>query len=55
MKPSKLAALKAKKKCCRSKPRCKKCPVVLHQVRKAELSGKRGKELTKVYKRARAS
>lgn len=53
LKPSKLAELKAKKKCCRSKPRCKRCPVVLHQVRKAELNGKRGKELTKVFKRAR--
>ena len=23
-----------KKKCCRSKPRCKKCPTVLHRLRK---------------------
>ncbi|MEO3757674.1 hypothetical protein ABGB19_05200 [Mycobacterium sp. B14F4] len=53
MKPSKLAELKAKKKCCRSKPRCKRCPVVLHQVRKAERNGIRGKELAKVFKRAR--
>jgi hypothetical protein len=50
---SKLLALKPKKKCCRSKPRCKKCPVVVHQVRKAELNGIRGKELEKVFKRAR--
>ena len=47
------AELKAKKKCCRSKPRCKRCPVVLHQVRKAERNGIRGKDLTKVFKRAR--
>lgn len=53
VKSSKLAELKAKKKCCRSKPRCKRCPVVLHQVRKAELNGMRGKDLTKVFKRAR--
>ena len=53
MKPSKLADVKPKKKCCRSKPRCKRCPLVLHKVRKAELNGMRGKELTKVFKRAR--
>lgn len=50
---SKLTKLTPKKKCCRSKPRCKKCPLVLHKVRKAELSGIRGKELEKVFKRAR--
>lgn len=55
MKSSKLAELKAKKKCCRSKPRCKKCPVVVHQVRKAERNGIRGKDLAKVFKRARQS
>ena len=53
VKPSELAALKPKKKCCRSKPRCKQCPVVVHKVRKAELSGLRGKDLAKVFKRAR--
>ena len=45
--------IKAKKKCCRSKPRCKRCPLVLHKVHKAELLGIRGKELDKVFKRAR--
>jgi hypothetical protein len=53
VKASQIGTLKAKKKCCRSKPRCKRCPVVLHKVRKAELSGVRGKELAKVFKRAR--
>ncbi|EKF24390.1 hypothetical protein C731_1595 [Mycolicibacterium hassiacum DSM 44199] len=53
MKPSKLLDLEPKRKCCRSKPRCKRCPVVVHQVRKAERNGMRGKELLKVYKRAR--
>jgi hypothetical protein len=52
---SKLAKFEPKKKCCRSKPRCKRCPVVLHKVRKAEHSGIRGKELEKVFKRARKS
>lgn len=53
VKPLEFATFKAKKKCCRSKPRCKRCPLVLHKVRKAELSGIRGKELEKVFKRAR--
>lgn len=53
MKASKLLEIKPKKKCCRSKPRCKKCPVVAHKVHKAELMGIRGKELEKIYKRAR--
>jgi hypothetical protein len=55
VKPSALADLKPKKKCCRSKPRCKKCPVVVHKVRKAERTGIRGKQLVKVFKRARKS
>lgn len=55
MKPSKLTTKKPKKKCCRSKPRCKRCPLVMSKVHKAELSGLRGKELEKVFKRARKS
>ncbi|WP_076241701.1 MULTISPECIES: hypothetical protein [unclassified Mycobacterium] len=53
LKAAKLAALKPKKKCCRSKPRCKRCPVVLHKVAKAERHGLHGIELEKVFKRAR--
>jgi hypothetical protein len=61
VRPSKLAELKPKKKCCRSKPRCKRppqaggapSPVVVHAVHKAERNGLRGKELIKVFKRAR--
>ncbi|WP_205390462.1 hypothetical protein [Mycolicibacterium hippocampi] len=55
MKPGRLGDLKPKKKCCRSKPRCKRCPVVVQKVHKAELNGIRGKELAKVFKRARRS
>lgn len=55
MKSTKFADLKPKKKCCRSKPRCKRCPVVLMKVRKAEHNGIHGKDLQKVYKRARKS
>ncbi|HNM84692.1 MAG TPA: hypothetical protein PKI77_09225 [Mycobacterium sp.] len=53
MKPEKLAGLKPKKKCCRSKPRCKRCPLVLNKLHKAQAKGLRGKDLAKVYKRAR--
>lgn len=53
VKSSKSAELRPKKKCCRSKPRCKRCPLVVHKVLKDEHMGIRGKELEKVYKRAR--
>ena len=36
--------VKAKKRCCKSKPRCKRCPVVLRRLEKAglaEASGRR--------------
>jgi hypothetical protein len=55
VKSSKLAGVKPKKKCCRSKPRCKRCPLVLSKVHEAELLGIHGKELDKVFKRARKS
>jgi hypothetical protein len=55
VKSSELAGVKAKKKCCRSKPRCKRCPLVLSKVAKAELLGIHGRELDKVFKRARKS
>ncbi|WP_319449513.1 MULTISPECIES: hypothetical protein [unclassified Mycobacterium] len=55
LKSSEFAKAKPKKKCCRSKPRCKRCPLVLNKVHKAELNGLRGKELEKVFKRARKS
>lgn len=51
MKVNKLAGVKAKKTCCRSKPRFNRCPLALHKVRKAEPNGLRGKDLLSVYKR----
>ncbi|MCX2714551.1 hypothetical protein [Mycolicibacterium sp. J2] len=51
----KLVSAKPKKKCCRSKPRCKRCPLVLDKVRKAAHAGVTGKELEKVFKHARKS
>lgn len=56
------AAVKAKKKCCKDKPRCKKCPVTLLRLSKegyAEREGRREYVLdkkipAKVLKAARA-
>ena len=53
MKFEKFANATPKKKCCRSKPRCKRYPLVLNKVHKAQLTGLRGKDLEKVFKRAR--
>ena len=53
VKIEKFAMAQPKKKCCRSKPRCKRCPLVLHKVHKAERNGIRGKKLQKVFDRAR--
>ncbi|BBZ00376.1 hypothetical protein [Mycolicibacterium fallax] len=53
MKPSKVAKLKPKKKCCKSKTRCKCCPIVVSKVKKACDAGVCGKDLEKVFKQAR--
>ena len=54
--------VKAKRKCCKSSPRCKRCPVVLQRLEReglAEHRGKRTYEVSrklkpKALKRARA-
>ncbi|GLZ54267.1 hypothetical protein [Actinomycetospora sp. NBRC 106378] len=48
-------AKRAKKKCCRSTPRCKGCPVVLMRAARAAESGLTGKDLARAVKRARAA
>jgi hypothetical protein len=35
--------IKAKKRCCQSRPRCKRCPVVLRRLAKAGLAERRTK------------
>jgi hypothetical protein len=35
--------VKAKGKCCKSGPRCKRCPVVLQRLERVELAERRGK------------
>lgn len=55
VKAKKVSSLKPKKKCCRSKTRCMKCPVVIMRMKKAENEGLSGKHLQKALKRARAA
>lgn len=50
-----VSRLKPKKKCCRKKTRCVKCPVVIMRMQKAEAKGCCGKELKKCLKAARAA
>ncbi|MEC3916731.1 hypothetical protein VMT65_03580 [Nocardia sp. CDC153] len=50
-----VSGLKPKKKCCRKKTRCVKCPVVIMRMKKAEAQGCCGKELKKCLKAARAA
>ncbi|MEU6579642.1 hypothetical protein [Nocardia sp. NPDC046763] len=50
-----VSGLKPKKKCCRKKTRCLKCPVVITRMKKAEAAGCSGKELEKCLKLARAA
>jgi hypothetical protein len=35
--------VKAKKRCCQSRPRCKRCPVVLRRLAKAGLAEQQGR------------
>lgn len=44
---------KTKSKCCRSNPRCKKCPVVYHRLVKAQAFEGDAQELKKQLKLAR--
>lgn len=49
----KVAKGKAKKKCCKSKPRCKTCPVVLKRLSKIDAFSLDDAELAKALKAAR--
>ena len=54
MTPNEMWALKVgKKKCCRSKKRCKTCPVVLHRLRKSGALKLDDKALAKALANAR--
>lgn len=47
------ATWKTKSKCCRSKPRCKKCPVVLDRLKKAGAFDAKPEAFKKALKVAR--
>lgn len=55
VKAKQVSSLKPKKKCCRSKKRCLKCPVVIMRMKKCETAGVSGKDLQKALKKARAA
>ncbi len=46
---------KLKTKCCRSRPRCKRCPVVALRLERAGAASLAGKALKRALKRARAA
>lgn len=48
-----IGPVKVKKTCCRSEPRCKGCPVVVHRLQRLDTTGMSGKKLAKAVKRAR--
>ena len=55
VKVSKIARLTPKKKCCRKKTRCIKCPVVIMRMKKLEGEDLSKKELEKRLKKTRAA
>ncbi|GGL29859.1 hypothetical protein GCM10011588_50830 [Nocardia jinanensis] len=55
VKAREVSSLKPKKKCCRKKTRCVKCPVVIMRMKRLEAAGASGKELKKGLKKARAA
>ncbi|MCZ4079459.1 hypothetical protein O1W68_16045 [Rhodococcus sp. H36-A4] len=55
IKAKKVSGLKPKKKCCRKKTRCIKCPVVIMRMKKLEDQGVSGKDLKKGLKKARST
>ena len=55
VKADRVSGLKPKKKCCRSKRRCMKCPVVIMRMKKLDDQGLKRKELEKALKKARAA
>lgn len=55
VKAKEVSSLEPKKKCCRKKTRCVKCPVVIMRMKRLEATGATGKELKKGLKKARAA
>ncbi|MGC0362953.1 hypothetical protein ABH922_000937 [Rhodococcus sp. 27YEA15] len=55
VKASEIPRLKPKKKCCRKKTRCVKCPVVIMRMKRLENDGASKKEMKSGLKKARAA
>lgn len=53
--PVKVARLKPKKKCCKKKTRCLRCPVVVHKMNKLDLEAITPKQARKELKKARVN
>ncbi|GAA3957740.1 hypothetical protein [Gordonia caeni] len=51
--PAKVVRLKPKKKCCKKKTRCLRCPVVIHRMKKLDLETMTPKQARKELKKAR--
>lgn len=51
--PAKVARLKPKKKCCKKRTRCLRCPVVVHKMGKLDLADMSKKDARKALKKAR--
>lgn len=47
--------VKVKKKCCRSRPRCKGCPVVVMRLQRLDTGDMSTKKLAKAVKKARSA
>ena len=47
------ATVKAKKRCCKDDPRCRKCPVVLKKLERQELAQRRSKREYVVWAKKR--
>ncbi len=52
-KAHKLVGTKPKKKCCRKKKRCLKCPVVIHRLNRMAADGASKKEMQRSLKAVR--
>ncbi|MFT4125782.1 MAG: hypothetical protein QM662_06075 [Gordonia sp. (in: high G+C Gram-positive bacteria)] len=53
--PAKVRNLTPKKKCCKSRTRCVRCPVVIHRMGKLDTRDMSKKDLVKALKKARSA
>ncbi|MFT3661555.1 MAG: hypothetical protein QM809_09175 [Gordonia sp. (in: high G+C Gram-positive bacteria)] len=53
--PAKVAHLKPKRKCCKKRVRCLKCPVVVHKMKRLDLDSMSKKDARKALENARVN